>query len=79
MIFVSQPRVRLQRDLAQSRNDASVTAASYEVAVLSYLPPVQHVPREVGPNTERLSRPARHNDSPVDPASAFLQPTARPT
>ncbi len=30
-------RVRLQTDLAQSRSDARLTAASYEVAVLSYL------------------------------------------
>jgi hypothetical protein len=29
-------RGRLQTDLAQSRNDASVTAASYEAAVFSY-------------------------------------------
>ncbi|MFD7705476.1 DciA family protein, partial [Streptomyces caelestis] len=30
-------RVRLQTDLAQSRSDARLTAASYAVAVLSYL------------------------------------------
>ena len=30
-------RVRLQTDLAQSRNDARLTAASYEAAVWSYL------------------------------------------
>ncbi|MFG2933970.1 pentapeptide repeat-containing protein, partial [Streptomyces achromogenes] len=33
----STSRVRLQTDLAQSRNDARLTAASYEVAVFSYL------------------------------------------
>ncbi|GGT24438.1 hypothetical protein GCM10010271_29780 [Streptomyces kurssanovii] len=37
-------RVRLQTDLAHSRNDARLTAASNEVAVLSYLVAIPRKP-----------------------------------
>ncbi|AQW46572.1 hypothetical protein SHXM_00035 [Streptomyces hygroscopicus] len=40
----SRSRVRLQTDLAQSRNDARPTAASYEVAVFSYLVAIPRKP-----------------------------------